>query len=169
MINQKEFTAVVLDPGEEAFIMHVPYIGSKIIIFLVQEAQITLLINEEVVIPDEYFDYVNVFLEKSVAKLPKCSNINKHAIELEPGKQPFYKPIYSLGTLEFETLKTYIDTNLVNSFICPFKSPTGAPILFIKKPDGNLCLYINYQSLNYLTIKNRYLLPLIGKLLDWLG
>ena len=71
--------------------------------------------------------------------------------------------------MELETLKTYIKTHLKTGLIQPSKSPAGAPILFNKKPDDSLWLSINYQGLNNLTIKNRYLLLLIGKALDRLG
>ena len=40
-----------------------------------------------------------------------------HAIELEKGKQPSFGLIYSLRPVELEILKTYIKTNLANSFI----------------------------------------------------
>ena len=68
--------------------------------------------------------------------------------------------------VELETLKAYIETNLVNGFIRLSKSPAGALILFNKKANGSLRLFVNYQGLNNLTIKNQYLLPLIGELLD---
>ena len=92
--------------------------------------------------------------------------MNKHAIELEEGKQPPFGPIYSLGPVELETLKTYIKTNLANSFIRPSKSPAGAPILFDWKPNESLRLCMNYWGLNNITIKNQYPLPLIGESLD---
>ena len=95
--------------------------------------------------------------------------MNEHAIELEEGKQPLFGPIYSLGPVELEILKTYIETNLANGFIRPSKSSAGAPILFDRKPDGSLRLCVDYRGLNNLTIKNQYPLPLIGKSLDWLG
>lgn len=60
----------------------------------------------------------------------------------------------------------YIKNNLANSFIRPSKSLTRTPILFDEKPDGSLQLYVDYRSLNNLTIKNLYLLPLVQKLLD---
>ena len=101
--------------------------------------------------------------------LPEHTEINTHAIELEEGKQPPYRPIYSLGPVELETLKTYIETNLANGFIRFSKSLAGAPILFDQKPDGSLRLCVDYRGLNNLTIKNRYPLPLIGESLDWLG
>ena len=37
------------------------------------------------------------------------------------------------------------------------------------KKDNKLYLYINYKDLNIITLKNRYLLPLIIKILDYLN
>ena len=91
---------------------------------------------------------------------------NEHVIKLEEGKQPLYRPIYSLGPVELKTFKTYIETNLANGFIQASKSPVDAPILFVRKPNGSLCLYVNYQKLNNPTIKNWYPLRLIGEFLD---
>jgi hypothetical protein len=44
--------------------------------------------------------------------------------------------------------------------------PIGAPILFISKADSTIRLCVNYRGLNKVTIKNRYPIPLIGKILD---
>ena len=71
--------------------------------------------------------------------------------------------------MELETLKAYIKNNLANGFIQPSKSPTRAPILFNKKPDGSLRLCVDYKGFNNLTIKNRYPLPLVEESLDQLG
>ena len=98
--------------------------------------------------------------------LLECIELNKYAINLEDGKQLPYRPIYSLGPVELETLKTYIKTHMKIEFIRLSESLIGAPILFDKKLDGSLCLCVNYQGLNNLTIKHRYFLPLIGELLD---
>ena len=92
--------------------------------------------------------------------------MNEHAIKLEEGKQPLFGPIYSLGLVELETLKTYIKTNLANSFIRPSKSLARAPILFDKKPDRSFCFCVDYWGLNNLIIKNQYPLPLIGESLN---
>ena len=56
--------------------------------------------------------------------------MNDYAIKLEESKQPPFEPIYSLGLVELEILKTYIKANLANGFIWLFKSPAGAFILF---------------------------------------
>ena len=50
----------------------------------------------------------------------------------------------------------------------PSKSPAGILILFILKPDRTIRLYIDYYGLNKIIIKNRYLLLLVSKILDWL-
>ena len=63
------------------------YLGAQILIYLAQEAQMVLLFAKKVNIPEEYADFSIVFSKKSLAVLPKCSNINKYAINLEPGKQ----------------------------------------------------------------------------------
>ena len=104
----------------------------------------------------EYSDYSNVFSAENAVELPKNTEINEHAIELEKGKQPPFRPIYNLGSIELKTLKTYIKTHLANGFIRSSKSPSGASILFDKKPDKILHLYVNYQDLNNITMKNQY-------------
>ena len=48
-------------------------------------------------------------------------------------------------------------------------SPFGAPMLFQKKANGSLQMCLDYHALNKLTIKNKYLLPLISDVFDQLG
>ena len=95
-------------------------------------------------VPVEYFDYSDVFSAENAAELLKNIKMNEHAIKLEEGKQPPFGPINSLGLVELETLKTYIETNLAKSFIRSSKSPAGAPILFDWKPDGSFCFCVDY-------------------------
>ena len=118
-------------------------------------------------IPAEYSDYSNIFSVKNAVEHPGNTGIYEYAIEIKENKQSLFRPIYSLGPMELEILKTYIKTNLANGFIWPFKSPAGTPILFDKKPNRSFCLYIDYRNLNNKIIKNQYLLLLIGELLDW--
>ena len=46
------------------------------------------------------------------------------------------------------------------------RAPTGVPILFVPKKDRTLYLYVDYRTLNLVTIKDRYPLPLISETLD---
>ena len=158
-----------MDENVEAFVVHVSSLESRMTIHPARKAQLASLLTEEVTVPVEYSDFADVFLEKSANVLPERTGANEHAIKLEEGKEPPYEPIYNLKRVELETLKTYIETNLANGFIQASKSPAGAPILFVRKPDGSLRLCVDYRGLNNLTIKNRYPLPLIGESLDRLG
>ena len=169
LINKKKFAKVVLDENVEAFVVYIASLTSKITIHLGWKAQIALLLAKKVPVLAEYADFVNVFLKKSAKVLSERTGINEHVIELEEGKQPPYRPIYSLGPVVLETLKIYIDSNVANRFIRLSKSPAGAPILFVQKPYSSFCLCINFWGLNNLKIKNWYLLSLIGEFLDWLG
>lgn len=146
--------------------MHMAYLCAKISIYPARKAQIALLLAEEVIVLDEYSDFANIFLKDSAAELSKYSNINEYAIDLKPGKQPSYTSIYSPGPIELKTLKTYIETNMVNSFIWPSKSLARVLILFGWKSDSSLCLCVNYCGLNNLIIQNQYPLSLIDELFN---
>ena len=121
-----------------------------------KQAWVRALLFDEALteVPAEYCNYNDVFSAENAEELPENTGINKHAIELKESKQPPFSPIYSLGPVELETLKTYIKTNLANGFIQLFKSPAEAPILFDGKPNKNLRLCMNYQGLNNITIQN---------------
>ena len=42
----------------------------------------------------------------------------------------------------------------------------SSPVFFIKKEDGSLRLLQDYRALNAITVKNKYLLPLISELIN---
>ena len=79
---------------------------------------------------------------------------------------PLQPPIYSLSNSELGTLREFIDKHLNISFIQLSRSSHGTPILFVKKKDGSLRLCVDFRSLNKVTKKDRYPLPLIMDLLD---
>ena len=134
-----------------------------------RKAQVAALTSEETGIPAEYSDFSNVFSSDFAVQLLEHTRINDHPINLVDDKQLINAPIYSLGPVELETMKTYIEANLASSFIRPSKSPANALILFVQKNDSSFHLCVDYRGFNNLTIKNCYLLPLIDELLDCLG
>jgi len=73
-----------------------------------------------------------------------------------------------MSPTKLKALDDYIIEALRKGWIWESKSPTGVPILFVPKKSGELWLYVDYWGLNAVTVKNRYLLPLINKLLDCL-
>ena len=180
LVRKKKFTSVALNLESETFVVHIASLNSDALvssflleldIHLSRRPQVSGLIAEEAStkVLAKYLYFADVFSLDLASKLIKHTGIINHAIELVDGQQPPYGPIYSLGPMELETLKAYIETNLANKFIKPSKSPAGTPILFDRKSDDSLRLCVNYRGLNNLTIKNRYPLPLIGESLDRLG
>ena len=172
IVNLKEFVIAVLDINSKTFVVYVAIRErEEMPVHSKGQAQVgALLFNKALTeVPAKYSDYNNIFSAENAAELLENTGINEHAIKLEEGKQSPFGPIYSLGPIELEILKTYIETNLTNGFIRPFKSPVKAPVFFDKKPDKSVCLCVDYCDLNNITIKNRYPLPLIGNSVDRLG
>ncbi len=71
---------------------------------------------EEPTIPKAYRDLADVFSQSNANSLPPHLN-EDHAIELEPGKTPPFRPLYNLSEYQLKTLREYIDENLANGFI----------------------------------------------------
>ena len=182
LIDKKKFAKATLDAESETFVMHVAALEAPLARMPIYTSRVAHVDSGEPIqiaalnqkkaptkVPAKYLDSSDVFSAEKALVLPEQTELNKHAIELEEGKQPPYRPIYSLGPVELETLKIYIKTHLKTGFIQTSKSPADAPILFDKKPDTSFWLCVNYWGLNNLTIKNQYTLPLISESLDRLG
>jgi hypothetical protein len=107
--------------------------------------------------------YADVFSEIAFDSLPECHKWD-HTIELEHEPSPGFCKVYLITLIE----QTEMDTFLEEALIRQSKSPLGAPVFFIKKKDGKLRFVQDYQALNVITRKNRYLLPLINNLIHQL-
>ena len=109
-------------------------------------------------------EFKDVFPDK-LPSLPPTRKVD-HEIELTPGAVPPKKHIYYISPLEIEAIKKELEELLARGAIQPSKSPFGSPVLFIKKKDSTLQMYIDYCVLNKLTVKNWYLLSLIDQIFD---
>ena len=69
---------------------------------------------------------------------------------------------------EQEELDQFLEDNLQKGYIQPLKSPLSSPVFFVKKKDGKLWFVQDYRKLNKYTVKNRYPLPLVADILNWL-
>ncbi|XP_050890823.1 uncharacterized protein LOC127096273 [Lathyrus oleraceus] len=68
--------------------------------------------------------------------------------------------------IELIELKKQLEELLEKKFVWPSVSPWDAPMLLVNKKYGCMRLYVDYQQLNKVTIKNRYPLPRINDLMD---
>lgn len=69
---------------------------------------------------------------------------------------------------ELKEMKVKLQGLLEKGFIKPSISPWGALILFVNKKDGSMWLYIDYQELDKVMMKNKYPLPRINDLFNQL-
>ena len=155
-IDKHTFAQVTLDENSETFVVHIAALEAvELAVHPSQAPPLAALQQDKAPtkIPSEYDYYADVFSLDLAIELCENTDINKYVIKLVEGKQPSYSPIFSLGPMELERLKAYIETYLKTLFIRPSKSRLSAPIIFDKKLNGSLCLYVDYRGLHNLTIK----------------
>ena len=112
----------------------------------------------------EYKEYEFLF-----QKGPRIEALLKHQLQdyeipIKLGKSLSFRLIYQLLEKELAILKEYININLEKGFIRLSISLAASLLLFVLKKNRKLRPYIDYRQLNSITIKDRYLLPLINKL-----
>ncbi|GBG83892.1 hypothetical protein CBR_g37762 [Chara braunii] len=90
----------------------------------------------------------------------------QHRIEIEPGSKTPKGAVYRMSPRELEEQRKQLDELLEKGWIRPSSSPFGAPVLFVPKKEGELCMCIDYRGLDAITVKNDEPLPRIDDLLD---
>src|SRR5258708_4568427 len=88
-----------------------------------------------------------------------------HTIELHPNAKLPRGRTFSLSPAKQKELDEFLRENLANGQIHLLKSPIRAPVFFIKKKEGSLCLVQDYRKLYEIMVKNSYLLPLVSNML----
>ena len=95
----------------------------------------------------EYHNYTNVFSKSKANTLPPHRPYDLK-INLKEGTSLPLGLIYSLSPAELAALCEFINEHLKSGFIHPTNSPYRAPILFVKKKNGQLQLCVNFCGLN---------------------
>ena len=115
-------------------------------------------------IPAESHEFLRLFSE-ALAKILPPQRPYDCKIPLREGFTSPFRPLYSMSWTEMQTLKERLEENLSKGFIRASSSPAVSAILFIKKTDGSLRLYVDYCGWKEGTIKNHYPLPLLQETL----
>ncbi|GKD44342.1 putative reverse transcriptase domain-containing protein [Tanacetum coccineum] len=111
-------------------------------------------------------DFHEVFPE-DLPGIPPVRQV-EFQIDLVPGAALVARSPYRLAPSEMKELSDQLQELFDKGFIRPIYSPWGALVLFVKNKDGSFQMCIDYQELNKLTVKNRYMLPRIVDLFDQL-
>jgi len=88
-------------------------------------------------LPKPYWQYKE-FFENEKAEMLAPRRTFDHAIDLKDGATPPWEPMYPMSAYQREELNKYLHKMLAEGKIVHDKSPAGAPILFVPKPDGRL-------------------------------
>ena len=83
-------------------------------------------------IPQEYWEFSDVFLKTNFDSLPSHSEFD-HTIDLKDTFKPQKSKIYSLSPREQIELDTFLEENLATGQIRPSKSPQATPFFFAPK------------------------------------
>ncbi|KAG0848253.1 hypothetical protein G6F17_011811 [Rhizopus arrhizus] len=92
-----------------------------------------------------------------------------HKIILEEDTLPISHRPYRISPLESEHLQKELEKYCKLGVISPSNSPWAAPVILVKKKNGDYRMVIDYRKLNAKTKKDAYPLPRIDDLLDTLG
>jgi hypothetical protein len=112
-------------------------------------------------------EFPDVFLE-DLPGMPPDRDV-EFTIELQPGTVPISRHPYKMTPKELAELKVQLKELLDKGYIHLSSSSWGCPTLFVKKKGQSLRLYVDYQPLNAVIVKNKYPLPRIDILFDQLA
>jgi hypothetical protein len=92
-----------------------------------------------------------------------------YSIQHAQPERPFIQHRGRLTKQEREVVDATIKKLMDKGWIEPCVSVWGSPMLFVKKPNGELRLVIDYKALNAQTVSDGHKLPLIDDLLQKMG
>jgi len=90
-------------------------------------------------LPKLYWQYKELFENEKAEMLAPRRSFD-HAIDLKDGETPPWGPIYPMSAYQLEELNIYVHKMCPEGNIVYSKSPAGAPIRFVPKPEGRLRL-----------------------------
>jgi hypothetical protein len=143
----------------------------KVILHLPAISRIKTSLHHVVELKLEDIHIVREFSDVFPDDLPRIppERVIEFKIELQPGTAPIAKAPYKMSLVELKKLKVQLQGLLDKGYIHPSTSPWGCPALFVEKKEKELCLCVDYQPLNAVTIEKKFPLPRIDILSDQLA
>jgi hypothetical protein len=81
---------------------------------------------------------------------------------------PNYGP-RQYAPLHKDEIERQVDALMKAGLIVPSASPFTSTVLLVQKKDGTSRFCVDYRKLNDITIKNKFLMPLVDEILDELS
>ncbi|XP_026428220.1 uncharacterized protein LOC113324098 [Papaver somniferum] len=123
--------------------------------------------DKTISIPKDIQDVIDGFKEVVtwIMQLPPVRE-HDHKINLIPGSTPINVRSYRYTHFQKAEIEKVVKELLDSGLIRPSTSPFSSPVLLVKKKDGSWIMCVDYRALNKVTIKDKFLIPVIEELLD---
>lgn len=92
-----------------------------------------------------------------------------HVIVLKEGAKLVSVRPYQYAYFQKDEIEKIVKELLQTKVVRPSQSPFSSPVLLVRKADGSWRLCVDYHALNHATIKDKFPIPVIDKLLDELN
>jgi hypothetical protein len=124
------------------------------------------VIDSKLIMSSKYHDFLNVFFKKK-ADILSSHKKHDHRIKFEKDHESDYEYafLYNFSEEELLLIKKYLKKHLNKSFIESSIVFYASSILFAKKSNDELRLYVNYIKLNVIIKKNKYSISLIAEII----
>jgi len=122
---------------------------------------------EESVVQNIVEEFPDVFAEPT--DLPPFREKHDHKIKLLEGANPVNQRPYRYVVHQKDEIDKIVQDMIKSGTIQVSSSPFASPVVLVKKKDGTWRLCVDYTELNGMTVKDRFLIPLIEDLMDELG
>lgn len=113
---------------------------------------------------EEYHELV-----QDLKRLPPVRHWFDHAKPLQEGANPVNIRPYRYPAMQKSVIEELIKEMMHKGIIQMSSSPFASLVFLVKKKIWGWRLFVDYRMVNKLTIKNRYLIPLMEDLFDELG
>jgi hypothetical protein len=121
--------------------------------------------NAKMAIPQQVQKLLQSFEElfEEPTDVPPSRPCN-HTIPLVPGAQPISIKPYRFSPAMKDEVELQVQDMLRKGIIQPSQRAFSSPVLLVKKKDKTCHFCVDYMHLNALTVKSKYLVPIIDEL-----
>ena len=99
----------------------------------------------------------------------KRTKLLPHRITLLPNSDPVKQKAYRVPKFKADALKTEISKLIKSGLIEPSHSPWSSPVVLVPKKNNQFRMCVDYRTINNLTVKDAYALPMIDDILTYVG